>query len=207
MFGDAMSIFARSTCAPSGNSPARIRANRSRFSSTGAVAVRAVRARLGQRAAVLRGSPRRSGCRRRPCPCSISCTAQLVELLEVVGGVDAARRSSRSPSQRTSSWIASTYSTSSFVGLVSSKRRLQVPPNSRGDAEVQADRLGVADVQVAIRLGREARGDAPAVLPRLHVVRDDGADEVERRLRVSHRACHSRVGTHEETLIIRADRW
>ena len=34
-FGDAMSILARSTCAPSGNSPARIRANRSRFSSTG----------------------------------------------------------------------------------------------------------------------------------------------------------------------------
>ena len=34
MFGDAMSIFARSTRAPSGNSPARMRRNRSRFSST-----------------------------------------------------------------------------------------------------------------------------------------------------------------------------
>ena len=34
MFGDAMSIFARSTCAPSGNTPARIRRNRSRLSST-----------------------------------------------------------------------------------------------------------------------------------------------------------------------------
>ena len=34
-FGDAMSIFARSTCAPSGNSPTVIRANRSRLSSIG----------------------------------------------------------------------------------------------------------------------------------------------------------------------------
>ena len=33
-FGDAMSIFARSVRAPSGNSPAFMRANRSRFSST-----------------------------------------------------------------------------------------------------------------------------------------------------------------------------
>ena len=34
MFGCARSIFARSTCAPSGNSPAFIRRSRSRFSST-----------------------------------------------------------------------------------------------------------------------------------------------------------------------------
>ena len=51
-FGDAMSIFARSTCAPSGNSAPRIRVNRSRFSATRPVAVRTVAARLGQRAAV-----------------------------------------------------------------------------------------------------------------------------------------------------------
>ncbi len=35
MFGEAMSIFARSTRVPSGNSPARMRSNRSRLSSTG----------------------------------------------------------------------------------------------------------------------------------------------------------------------------
>jgi outer membrane protein assembly factor BamB len=40
---------------------------------------------------------------------------------------------------------------------VSSKRRLHAAADSRGDAEVQADRLGVPDVQVAVRLGREAR--------------------------------------------------
>jgi hypothetical protein len=34
MLGCAMSIFPRSTCAPSGNSPAFMRLNKSRFSST-----------------------------------------------------------------------------------------------------------------------------------------------------------------------------
>ena len=69
------------------------------------------------------------------------------------------------------------YSCSSLAGLVSSKRRLQRPPNSRGDAEVEADRLRVADVQVAVRLGREARDDrADAAGPK--VGGDDVADEV-----------------------------
>ena len=61
------------------------------------------------------------------------------------------------PSQRTSPLIASMYSCSSLIGLVSSKRRWQRPPNSSRDAEIEADRLGVADVQVAVRLGRKAR--------------------------------------------------
>ena len=53
MFGEAMSIFARSTRAPFGNSPARIRANRSRFSSTARSRNGRVRARRGERAARL----------------------------------------------------------------------------------------------------------------------------------------------------------
>ena len=81
-----MSILARSTRAPLGNSPARMRRKRSRFSSTRAVAERAVRARLGQRAAVgadlvlalvvdigLAGPDQLLG--------------PIVELLEIVGGV------------------------------------------------------------------------------------------------------------------------
>ena len=47
-----------------------------------------------------------------------------------------------------------------------------------GDAEVQADRLGVADVQVSVRLGREAGIDPPAVLAGAVVLADDLADEV-----------------------------
>ncbi len=69
------------------------------------------------------------------------------------------------------------YSCSSLAGLVSSNRRLQWPPNSSGDAEVEADRLGVADVQVAVRLGREARDDAVAPAGP-QVGGDDVADEV-----------------------------
>ena len=45
------------------------------------------------------------------------------------------------------------------------------------DAEVEANRLRVADVQVAIGLRRKA-GDAERVLPGLQILRDDIADEV-----------------------------
>src|SRR5690606_35394404 len=43
--------------------------------------------------------------------------------------------------------------------------------------EVQADRLGVADVQIAVGLGREARADR-GVLAAGQVVADDLADEI-----------------------------
>ena len=80
------------------------------------------------------------------------------------------RRYSRSPqskpSQRTSSWI-------DFDVLDVFLRRVGVveaqvaeAAELRGDAEIQADRLGVADVQVAVRLGRKPRVHAAAVLSR-----------------------------------------
>ena len=47
-----------------------------------------------------------------------------------------------------------------------------------GDAEVQADGLGVADVQIAVWLRWKARDDAPAPFIRRHILGDDGADEV-----------------------------
>src|SRR5690606_37128036 len=43
-----------------------------------------------------------------------------------------------------------------------------------------ADRLGVADVEVAVRLGREAGGDPAAVLALAQVLFDDLANEVGR---------------------------
>ena len=49
------------------------------------------------------------------------------------------------------------------------------------DAEIDADGLRVADVQIAVRLGREARLHAPAVLTGRDLVRDDLADEVAAR--------------------------
>ncbi len=64
-----------------------------------------------------------------------------------------------------------------MVGLVSSKRRWVRPPNSLGDAEIDADRLGVADVQVAVGLGREP-GDDLLVFAALEVLANDVADEI-----------------------------
>src|SRR5258708_18386684 len=48
-----------------------------------------------------------------------------------------------------------------------------------GNAEVEADGLGVADVQVAVGLGRKARDDLRVTL-RGDIRRDDVADEVTR---------------------------
>ena len=49
-----------------------------------------------------------------------------------------------------------------------------------GDAEIEADRLGVADVQIAVGLGREAGVDAALVLAAFEIVVDDLADKVPR---------------------------
>ena len=82
---------------------------------------------------------------------------------------------------------ASTYSCSSFSGLVSSKRRWQTPVVV-GEAEVQADRLGVAEVQVAIGFSGGKRVRILALSPRGHegttgqIVLDDAAQKVGRRL-------------------------
>src|SRR5450830_1272747 len=55
------------------------------------------------------------------------------------------------------------------------------------DAEVQADRLGMADVEIAVGLGRKARGDTPAVPARGQVLGDDGANEIEQLLIIERR--------------------
>ena len=47
-----------------------------------------------------------------------------------------------------------------------------------GNAEIDADGFRVADVQVAVRLRREPRLHAPAVLTGRNLVRDDLTDEV-----------------------------
>ena len=87
MFGEAMSIFARSVRAPSGNSPFSIRSNRSRFSAT-------VRSRYGL---FLPGSVSVPRCSRissavrsqtYALPALISWIGPIVELLEVVRGVE-----------------------------------------------------------------------------------------------------------------------
>ena len=45
------------------------------------------------------------------------------------------------------------------------------------DSKVEADRLGMSDVEIAIRLGRKA-GVNLGVFPRMHIFRHDIADEI-----------------------------
>ena len=49
-----------------------------------------------------------------------------------------------------------------------------------GDPEVEADRLGVADVQIAVRLRRKARRDAAVMPARREILVDDRANEIYR---------------------------
>ena len=95
--------------------------------------------------------------------------------------------------------MESTYSVSSLEGLVSSKRRLHLPPNSCGESEIEVDGFRVADVQIAVRLGRKARMHAAAVLVGLQVVEDDLADEVGRGRSSARR---SRAGSSDFSLLM-----
>ena len=49
-----------------------------------------------------------------------------------------------------------------------------------GDSEIQADRLGVSDVEISVRLGWESGMHATLVLARLDVLGDDRPDEIDR---------------------------
>ena len=92
------------------------------------------------------------------------------------------------------------YSWSSLAGLVSSKRRLQLTAEFLRQAEVQADRLGVADMQVAVGLRREA-GDDLGMHAGVQVGLDDRTEEIRgggslglAHGILAHDCCAARVG-------------
>ena len=60
--------------------------------------------------------------------------------------------------------------------------QVAVAAELRGDAEAERDRLGVTDVQIAVRLGRKARDDL-GVLSGGDVGGDDLANEVRQGVR------------------------
>ena len=72
--------------------------------------------------------------------------------------------------------MASAYSVFSATGLVSSSLRLQRPAEFLGYAKVQADTLGMAQVEVSIWFGREAGVHASVVFAAFLVVLDAGAE-------------------------------
>jgi hypothetical protein len=71
------------------------------------------------------------------------------------------------------------------VGVV--EAQMAAPAELRRHAEVQADGLGVADVQIAVGLRREARDDL-LVAPRRDIGADDVPDEIAR---ISRRLAHA----------------
>ena len=166
---------ARRTRAPSGNSPCAHPGEEVEVLLHGSVAPRARPARLGQRPAMLSdlvggqvvdvGQP---GTDQMPRP--------FVELLEVVRGVMEV--------------LAPVEAEPAHVGLdrvdvlLLLLRRVRVveaqvatPAELGGDPEVQADRLRVADVEIAVGLRREARDDR-VPRTRAQVLGHDVADEV-----------------------------
>jgi hypothetical protein len=78
------------------------------------------------------------------------------------------------------------------VGVV--EAQVAAPAELLGDAEIQADRLGVADVEVAVWFGREA-GHHPGMALGVEVGLNDVADEVPPRL-----ACRLVLVRHESVL-------
>ena len=61
------------------------------------------------------------------------------------------------------------------VGVI--EAQVAAPAELSRDAEIQADRLGVADMEIAVGLGREA-GDDGTGAPGIEIGADDVADEI-----------------------------
>ena len=142
-----------------------------------AVAVGAVLARLGQRAAVLADLVAGQVADVRLALLD-QLDRPLVHLLEVVGGVEEpVVPVGAEPADVLDDRIDVLLLFLLGVGVV--EAQVELAAELRGDAVVQADALGVADVQIAVRLRREPRRHAPAPFARLQVVRDHLPDEVQ----------------------------
>ena len=178
MLGDAMSIFARSTQAPSSNSPRRICSNRSRFSSTersryglflpGSVSV----PRYARVSSAVRSTDIRL-------PFRDQLDGKLVQPIEVVGGVEEV--GAPVETQPVHVLLDRLDVLDVLLGRVRVvEAQVADAAELARDAEVEADRFGVADVQVAVRLRRKTGAHRP-VLAALQVVDDYLADEVGSR--------------------------
>ena len=103
----------------------------------------------------------------------------LVELVEVVGGVEeAVFPLEAEPADVLHDGIDVLRLFLLGIGVV--EAQVGLAAELRRQAEVQADRLGVADVQIAVRLRRKARVHAPLILVGLQVVQNDVANEIRR---------------------------
>ena len=140
-----------------------------------AIAPRPVAARLGQRAAVLADLVGGQVVDVRVAVAD-QMDAPVVELLEVVRGVvEVLAPVEPEPADVALDRVDVLLLLLDRVGVVEAE--VAVTAEVAGDAEVEADRLGVADVEVAVRLRREP-GDDRRMAPAADIRGDDLADEV-----------------------------
>ena len=105
--------------------------------------------------------------------------AVVVELLEIVRGVAQLAPLEAQPADVAFDGLDVAGLFGLGVGVV--EAQVAGAPVLGGDPEVEADGLGVADVQQPVGFGREAGGDPPSVLPAGQVGSDDLAHEVASR--------------------------
>ncbi len=173
--GEAMSIFARSTRAPFGNSPAAHPLEEVQVLLDRPIPPGALATRLGERAAMLADLVGRevvdvglAG------PDEVD--RPLVELAEVIRGVvEVLAPVEAQPAHVRLDGVDVRLLLLDRVGVV--EPQVAVAAELLRDAEVEADRLGVTDVEVAVGLRREAGDDRRA--PALAQVRGhDVANEI-----------------------------
>ena len=179
MFGLAMSILSRSTCAPSGNSPAFIRRNRSRFSATLRLRYGLGLPGLGQRAAQRAHLVGRRALHVGEVVLDEP-LGERVELVVVVGRVVAVGAPVEAePAHRVGDRRLEFDVLLRRIGVVEAE--VAAAAVLGGEAEIQDDRLRVTVMQVAVGLGRKPRDDLAAVFAGAIVLGDDGAQEIGRR--------------------------
>ena len=176
-----MSILARSTREPSGNSPAFMRSKQIQILFDRTIAIRAVFARLGQRAAILANFFGRQIVHVRLAIFD-QLDRPLVELIEIIRGVEEAVPVEAEPLHVFHDRVDVLGVFLLRIGVVEAQVRMSA--EFVGEAEVEADRLGVADVQISVGLGRKAGLHPAVVFIGLEVFENDVANEVRRtRLR------------------------
>ncbi len=171
-----MSILARSVREPSGNSPCAHALEQVEILFDRAIAVRALLAGLGQRAAILAHL-----LRAQIVDVRLARLDQLhrprVQLVEVIGGVEhAVAPVGAQPARVGDDGVDVLLLFLLGIGVV--EAQVGLPAELLGQPEVQANGLGVPDVQIAVGLGWKAGLHAPVVLVGLQIVEDDVANKV-----------------------------
>ena len=110
----------------------------------------------------------------------------LEELLEVIGGEALPVPLEPEPADVRADRLDELVALALRIGVV--EAQVAAPAELGGDPEVQADRFGVPEVEVAVGLGGEPGDHSVGILPRVQIVGDDAPDKIP-----SFRLAHDRA--------------